>query len=81
MKILSAREMRKLDERMMGEYGISQEVLMENAALGAYYYLRDKSLLSLPFLVFCGPGNNGGDGLALARKIFSYNKNIKSLLN
>ena len=36
MKILSAREMRELDERMMGEYGISQEVLMEYAPKAAF---------------------------------------------
>ena len=80
MKILSANEMRKLDEAMMRECGISQEILMENAALGAYYFLRKRSLHSIPALIFCGPGNNGGDGLALARKIFSHNKDVKIIL-
>ena len=80
MKILSTKDMKRLDSEYIKEYGISQELLMENAALGAYYFLRDKSLLSLPYIFFCGPGNNGGDGLALARKIFSINKDVRVLL-
>lgn len=80
MKILSTKEMRCLDETFIREYGVSQDILMENAALGAYYFLREKKLLSLPYIFFCGPGNNGGDGLALARKIFSFNKNIRVFL-
>ncbi len=80
MKVLSGSEMRSLDEGYMKDYGISQEVLMENAALGAYYFLRDNNLLDLPFIFFCGPGNNGGDGLALARKIHSYNRDIRVVL-
>ncbi|GLI56175.1 bifunctional NAD(P)H-hydrate repair enzyme Nnr [Propionigenium maris DSM 9537] len=80
MKVLSGSEMRSLDERYMRDYGISQEMLMENAALGAYYFLRDNNLLNSPFIFFCGPGNNGGDGLALARKIHSYNRDIRVVL-
>jgi NAD(P)H-hydrate epimerase len=80
MKVLSGSEMRSLDERYMRDYGISQEMLMENAALGAYYFLRDNGLLESPFIFFCGPGNNGGDGLALARKIHSYNRDIRVVL-
>jgi len=80
MKVLSSSEMRGLDERYMRDYGVSQEVLMENASLGAYYFLRDRGLLDLPFIFFCGPGNNGGDGLALARKVHSYNRDIRVVL-
>ena len=80
MKILSTDQMRELDKKYMEIYGISQEVLMENAALSAFYLLKKKELISGSVIIFCGPGNNGGDGLALARKLFSYNTDIKVYL-
>lgn len=77
MKILSVEEMRKLDNLYIKEFGIPQSVLMENASLGAFEILRENTLhLSKNIVVLCGIGNNGGDGLALARKIFSFNENI-----
>lgn len=78
MKILSVQEMRDLDNSYIDKFGIPQGVLMENASLGAFEIMRKKNLhLSEKILVFCGGGNNGGDGIALARKIFSFNDNIK----
>jgi NAD(P)H-hydrate epimerase len=80
MKILSVEEMRKLDNLYINEFGIPQSVLMENASLGAFEILKKNKLhLSKNIVVLCGIGNNGGDGMALARKIFSFNKNISIL--
>jgi NAD(P)H-hydrate epimerase len=78
MKISTVSEMRVLDRRAIEEYGIVEELLMENAGHAAYFVLqkefgiRDKS-----FLVFCGTGNNGGDGCMLARKIHSNGSVVK----
>ncbi|WP_321328097.1 NAD(P)H-hydrate dehydratase [uncultured Ilyobacter sp.] len=78
MKILSVQEMRSLDNLYIDKFGIPQEVLMENASLGAFEIMRKKKLhLAEKILLFCGSGNNGGDGIALARKIFSFNDSIK----
>ena len=78
MKILSVQEMRDLDNSYIDKLGIPQGVLMENASLGAFEIIRKKNLhLSENILIFCGGGNNGGDGIALARKIFSFNDSIK----
>lgn len=72
MKVASVSEMRSMDKAAITDYGIPEMLLMENAGLAAYTVLeqelgvRDKS-----FLIFCGPGNNGGDGFVLARKIHS----------
>ncbi|MBI3183042.1 MAG: NAD(P)H-hydrate dehydratase [Myxococcales bacterium] len=67
-RVLSAKEMRELD-RAAEEHGMPSSLLMENAG-GA---LAEEALrLAEPegrFLVICGQGNNGGDGLVAARKL------------
>ncbi len=67
--ILTAREMRACDEYAIGTQGVPSRVLMERAA-GAVvdYLLRRTDLYPVGrVLVLCGSGNNGGDGLAVAR--------------
>ncbi len=64
--------MRQLDRRAATEYGIHEQLLMENAGESAAITLLnqfDKHADS--FLVVCGAGNNGGDGLVVARKLHS----------
>jgi hydroxyethylthiazole kinase-like uncharacterized protein yjeF len=69
MLLVTAEQMREADRRTIEEIGIPGMVLMENAAQGAAKVIleavEDVSLLDLA--VFCGRGNNGGDGLAIAR--------------
>jgi hydroxyethylthiazole kinase-like uncharacterized protein yjeF len=72
MKICSVNEMRNLDRRAIEEYGITQEILMENAGQAAYFtILKEFGIKNRHFVIFCGAGNNGGDGLVVARKIYS----------
>lgn len=69
MRILSTLAMREVDRVAIEELGVPGIVLMENAALGVV----DAALAEAPeaesAVVFCGPGNNGGDGLAIARHL------------
>lgn len=66
--VLDNRKMQKADEYTQHTLGLSQEVLMERAALASYSVLSDAvSLKDKSILIVCGPGNNGGDGVALAR--------------
>lgn len=51
------------------KYNISQEILMENAARGVYEFLKERGLEAKKTLIITGPGNNGADGLALARML------------
>lgn len=67
MKILTAKQLKAADLQTIKVQGISSADLMERAALAfterfmLYYPARDT-----PVKVFCGTGNNGGDGLAIA---------------
>ena len=66
--VLTAAKMQEADKFTQDEIGISQDVLMERAALTAYQVLEDAAdIEDMSFLIICGPGNNGGDGVALAR--------------
>jgi ADP-dependent NAD(P)H-hydrate dehydratase / NAD(P)H-hydrate epimerase len=71
MKILTAAEMREVD-RLTIERGIPGLILMENAASRVVDFLRDRfSLNKESVVVICGKGNNGGDGFAIARQLFT----------
>ncbi|MGB9456829.1 MAG: NAD(P)H-hydrate dehydratase [Bryobacteraceae bacterium] len=70
MKVLTAAEMREVDRRTI-EMGIPGIVLMENAGLRVVEFLAERfaPLEAQRVLVLCGKGNNGGDGLVIARQI------------
>ncbi len=65
--ILSQDEARSIDATAMEALGIPGLVLMENAARGVAEQLQVVSESS-EVTILCGPGNNGGDGLAVARQ-------------
>ena len=67
MRILTADEMREVDRRAIEELGIPGMVLMENAAIGVVDALAETYPQAETVAILCGPGNNGGDGLAVAR--------------
>jgi NAD(P)H-hydrate epimerase len=72
MKVATVEEMRNLDQRAISEYGIPDHILMENAGAAVYHViLRELGIAGRRFAVVCGMGNNGGDGLVVARKIHS----------
>jgi len=70
--VLSRAAVRELDRRAIEEYGVPSILLMENAGRAC----ADEALRMLgdargPVLVLCGPGNNGGDGLVIARTLWN----------
>lgn len=67
--ILTAAQMREADRRAIESLGIPGLVLMENAARGACDVLAEllDGLDGRAIAIVCGKGNNGGDGMALAR--------------
>lgn len=71
MKILTAAQMREVDRRTTAERGVPSIVLMENAGARVFELLEEKfaPLSGQRVLVICGKGNNGGDGLVVARQL------------
>lgn len=65
--ILDARQMKQCDRDTIEQLGIPSAVLMERAALAVVEELYLAKLPLARVLVVCGPGNNGGDGFAVAR--------------
>jgi len=83
-QLVLTREGARTLDRLAGErYAIPSIVLMENASRGAADAARD--LLpsgpdSCEALVFCGPGNNGGDGFACARHLHNAGARVRLVL-
>jgi len=78
MKISSVSEMRNLDKTAIEEFGIKEELLMENAGEAAYFVIsKECGIKGKKFIIFCGTGNNGGDGFVIARKIHSNGGSVK----
>jgi hydroxyethylthiazole kinase-like uncharacterized protein yjeF len=69
MRILSAEQARAVDRRAIDELGVPSLVLMENAAIGVADAIGSLFPAADSVAILCGPGNNGGDGLALARHL------------
>ncbi len=71
MKILSAEQIRALDAYTIEHEPISSLDLMERAASVFTDWLTDRFPTALgKVAIFCGPGNNGGDGLVVARLLY-----------
>lgn len=71
LKVVSAAQMREMDRQTIEDYGVPSIVLMENAALRVVEVIAERfgPLRGKRIAVVCGKGNNGGDGLAIARHL------------
>src|SRR6476646_10640299 len=72
MKVLTAAQMREVDRKTI-EMGIPGIVLMENAGHRVVEFLVETfaPVESQRIVILCGKGNNGGDGLVVARQLFT----------
>jgi NAD(P)H-hydrate epimerase len=77
--ILTRDQARELDRRAMHEFGVPGIVLMENAGRGMAELLRSLGVGGLVVLC-CGKGNNGGDGLVMARHLDNAGVRVRVLL-
>ncbi len=73
MKLLTAMQMTELEQLAIQEYGIDSLLLMENAARGFCDVLEAEfgACKGKNIYVFCGKGNNGGDGFAISRHLYN----------
>lgn len=65
--LYSAAQARAIDARAIGQGGLAGYILMQRAAAAALQALRARWPAARDLRVFCGAGNNGGDGYVLAR--------------
>jgi len=80
LRYLTVEEMRKVDRAAEEVYGISNLILMENAGRGVAEEARKMLGKSKKCCVFCGKGNNGGDGFVSARHLLNYGIETKVFL-
>lgn len=82
MKVVTAKEMQELDRRAAAEYGVSSLILMENAGAGAVQEMERcfPWLFRSRVAVVCGKGNNGGDGLVVARHLANRGARVQVFL-
>lgn len=71
MTVLTNPQMKEAEGQAINDFGISSLILMENAALNAVFYIEENFPKTTKIAVLCGKGNNGGDGFAIARGLFS----------
>jgi hydroxyethylthiazole kinase-like uncharacterized protein yjeF len=67
MKILSIAQIREADQYTIDKEPVSSIELMERAAIACVNWILERYDVQTEFKVICGQGNNGGDGLAIAR--------------
>ena len=83
MKLATAEQMRELDRKAIEERGIPSIDLMEKAAEGvtkAALELLPEKPSKCRAAVFCGTGNNGGDGIAAARMLHHKGVRVRAFL-
>jgi ADP-dependent NAD(P)H-hydrate dehydratase / NAD(P)H-hydrate epimerase len=80
MKIVSAEEMRAIDRATSERFGVPSLTLMENAGASVADYVLSHYAAAHRIVVFCGKGNNGGDGFVAARRLHQQGKKVQVIL-
>lgn len=75
--MVDAEQMKQIDQLAIAQIGLPSMILMERAALSVVQFLRTNALSMNKVLVVCGVGNNGGDGVAIARMLYLEEKNVE----
>jgi ADP-dependent NAD(P)H-hydrate dehydratase / NAD(P)H-hydrate epimerase len=71
--VFTSDEMKRCDARAIEDFGLPGIALMENASMGSVELLEQEkgAVANKRFFILCGPGNNGGDGFAIARHLIN----------
>jgi len=82
LKVVTAQEMKEIDQKAILEFKIPGIVLMENAGRRVVEGVLEKldGMQGRTVTIFAGKGNNGGDGLVAARHLFNMGVDVKVLL-
>ncbi|TAL58635.1 MAG: bifunctional ADP-dependent NAD(P)H-hydrate dehydratase/NAD(P)H-hydrate epimerase, partial [Bacteroidetes bacterium] len=77
MKIFLTEQIKEIDDFTIKHEPVASIDLMERAAGQVFKWITERYGRSDRFVVFAGPGNNGGDGLALARMLAAERYDIE----
>lgn len=82
MKLVTAKEMKALDMQAQNDYAMPGILLMDNAAQAVAEAVHEAltALEGERVVIFCGGGNNGGDGLGAARWLQSYGVSVRAFV-
>lgn len=80
IKVATASQMMEIDRWTIKSAGMPGVVLMERAAMAVVQEVREEFAGMGKALVVCGPGNNGADGLAVARELHNAGYRVKALV-
>ncbi len=80
MKIVTAAEMREIDRATTERFGVPSLTLMENAGAAVASHVLSMYPSARKIVVFCGKGNNGGDGFVAARRLQEAGKAVQVML-
>lgn len=80
MKIFTAAQIKACDAYTIHTSGITSSALMERTASACADWLTTHLPAGALFIVLCGTGNNGGDGLAIARLLHQQGFGVKAFL-
>lgn len=79
-RVADAAQVRELDRRAVEEFRIPSELLMEAAGRACADVAERLAPDRRPVAVLCGPGNNGGDGLVIARTLHNRGRAVRVVL-
>ncbi len=69
-------KVKALDKRALEKFNLSEDILMENAAMALERAVLQNASLGAKVVILCGSGDNGGDGYALARRLVGRFKTL-----
>lgn len=78
--LVDSRQMKDCDNHTIHYFGIPSLVLMERAALGVTEEIEKNVQTESKVLLVCGIGNNGGDGLAVARMLWQKGHQVTAVM-
>lgn len=79
LRSMTRQQVRDVDRRAVDEFGMPSILLMENAGRGAAELLVELGIAG-PVVICAGKGNNGGDGLVIARHLENRGNEVRVLL-
>lgn len=76
-KVISVKQIKEADLFTIEHEPISSLLLMERAAKACFNWIRHRYAVDVEVSIFCGTGNNGGDGLVIADYLLAQQNNVR----